>query len=82
MSSFVFKGKMVIVGDIAVGKTSLASRFVDDKFTKNHLSSVGGIYQLDWISRVVAYFTKTLVVNENLTVKFDIWDTAGQGIIE
>lgn len=42
MSSFVFKGKMVIVGDIAVGKTSLASRFVDDKFTKNHLSSVGG----------------------------------------
>ena len=43
MSSFVFKGKMVIVGDIAVGKTSLASRFVDDKFTKNHLSSVGGI---------------------------------------
>lgn len=31
---------------------------------------------------VVAYFTKTLVVNENLTVKFDIWDTAGQGIIE
>lgn len=44
MSSFVFKGKMVIVGDIAVGKTSLASRFVDDKFTKNHISSVGGIY--------------------------------------
>ena len=33
---------MVIVGDIAVGKTSLASRFVDDKFTKNHIASVGG----------------------------------------
>lgn len=45
MSSFVFKGKMVIVGDIAVGKTSLASRFVDDKFTQNHLSSVGGTLQ-------------------------------------
>lgn len=42
MSSYVFKGKMVIVGDIAVGKTSLASRFVDDKFTKNHIASVGG----------------------------------------
>ena len=35
----------------------------------------------EWILWVVAYFTKTLVVNENLTVKFDIWDTAGQGII-
>ena len=43
MSSYVFKGKMVIVGDIAVGKTSLASRFVDDKFTRNHIASVGGI---------------------------------------
>ena len=31
MSSYVFKGKMVIVGDI-----------VDDKFTKNHIASVGG----------------------------------------
>ena len=28
---------------------------------------------------VVAYFTKTLVVDDKLTVKFDIWDTAGQG---
>ena len=43
MSSFVFKGKMVIVGDIAVGKTSLASRFVEDKFPKNHIARVGGI---------------------------------------
>ena len=42
MSSFVFKGKLVIVGDIAVGKTSLASRFVEDKFPKNHIASVGG----------------------------------------
>ena len=48
MSSFVFKGKMVIVGDIAVGKTSLASRFVEDKFTRNHVSSVGGMnYNID-----------------------------------
>jgi hypothetical protein len=30
---------------------------------------------------IVAYFTKKLVVNEHLTVKFDIWDTAGQGKI-
>lgn len=32
----------MIVGDIAVGKTSLASRFVEDKFPKNHIASVGG----------------------------------------
>lgn len=79
MSSFVFKGKMVIVGDIAVGKTSLASRFVDDKFTKNHNASVGGKSELA-NSCVVAYFTKTMVVDDKLTVKFDIWDTAGQGV--
>lgn len=32
----------MIVGDIAVGKTSLASRFVEDKFPKSHIASVGG----------------------------------------
>ena len=43
MPSFVFKGKMVVVGDIAVGKTSLATRFTSDQFTRNHIASVGGI---------------------------------------
>ena len=43
MPSFVFKGKMVVVGDIAVGKTSLATRFTNDQFTRNHIASVGGI---------------------------------------
>eukprot|EP00940_MAST-03C_sp_MAST-3C-sp2_P000373 g373.t1 len=58
---------MVIVGDIAVGKTSILSRFVDDRFNRDQRSSIG-----------VAYSTKTLHLDNEHTLKLDIWDTAGQ----
>lgn len=61
-----YKGKLVIVGDIAVGKTSLLSRFVYGKFYADQRSSIG-----------VAYSTKTVTVKDNI-IKLDIWDTAGQ----
>eukprot|EP00501_MAST-03F_sp_TOSAG23-6_P000812 GSMAST32.ASY1.ANO1.842.1 assembled CDS len=64
---FVFKGKLVVVGDIAVGKTSIVSRFIDNKFEKDQRSSIG-----------VAYSTKTITVDQKKTVKLDLWDTAGQ----
>jgi small GTP-binding protein len=33
--------KICILGDFAVGKTSLVSRFVHDQFSKNYITSVG-----------------------------------------
>jgi Ras-related protein Rab-5C len=65
--TFIFKGKLVVVGDIAVGKTSVVSRFIDNKFLKDQRSSIG-----------VAYSTKTITVDSTKTVKLDLWDTAGQ----
>ena len=64
--NFIFKGKLVVVGDIAVGKTSIVSRLTENKFVQNQPSSVG-----------VAYSSKTIRVDPTTTVKFDIWDTAG-----
>ncbi|BFY98420.1 hypothetical protein BsWGS_01460 [Bradybaena similaris] len=55
--------KVVLVGDIYVGKTSLANVFVSNYFREKYVSSVG------------AHFTaKTL---EKPRVTLQIWDTAG-----
>ena len=38
------KLKVVVIGDVAVGKTSLAIRFTENKFGDSYVSTVGGNY--------------------------------------
>lgn len=57
--------KIVIVGSHAVGKTSLISRFVYQKFPENYLTTIG--LKVD----------KKSVELENATVDLIIWDIAG-----
>ncbi|NXT76640.1 RAB17 protein, partial [Zapornia atra] len=57
--------KVVLLGSTAVGKSSLAYRYVKNDF-KESLPTVG-----------CSFFTQTLSL-ETGTVKFEIWDTAGQ----
>lgn len=58
--------KVVVLGDSAVGKTSLALRFVTGTFKLETDSTVGA-----------SFITKT-IETPNAKVKFNIWDTAGQ----
>ncbi|KAJ4958687.1 hypothetical protein NE237_025798 [Protea cynaroides] len=58
--------KLVLLGDMGTGKTSLVLRFVKGQFYDYQESTIGA-----------AFFTQVLSLNEG-TVKFDIWDTAGQ----
>ena len=48
------------------GKTCVLRRFVENKFLKNHLATIG-----------IDFKTKTLNIN-NQEIKLKIWDTAGQ----
>uniref|UniRef100_A0A8B9N0L7 Ras-related protein Rab-17 n=1 Tax=Accipiter nisus TaxID=211598 RepID=A0A8B9N0L7_9AVES len=57
--------KVVLLGSMSVGKSSLAYRYVKNDF-KELLPTVG-----------CSFFTQTLNL-EVATVKFEIWDTAGQ----
>lgn len=62
----VFPFKLVLLGESAVGKSSLVLRFVKGQFHEFQESTIGA-----------AFLTQTVNV-DNVTVKFEIWDTAGQ----
>ncbi|CAI5439948.1 unnamed protein product [Caenorhabditis angaria] len=57
---------MVLLGESAVGKSSLVLRFVKGQFHEYQESTIGA-----------AFLTQTVCLEE-ATVKFEIWDTAGQ----
>jgi len=61
---YVFK--IVLIGDSAVGKSQLLSRFARNEFSLDSKATIG-----------VEFQTKTLVIDHK-TVKAQIWDTAGQ----
>ncbi|THV06544.1 GTP-binding protein RAB5 [Dendrothele bispora CBS 962.96] len=67
MSTKQFQFKLVLLGESAVGKSSLVLRFVKDQFDDYRESTIGA-----------AFLTQTVTLEDQTTVKFEIWDTAGQ----
>ena len=63
---FDFLFKVILVGDPAVGKTNILSRFTKNEFLDDNRSTVG-----------VEFSTKLFNVNDT-NIKVNIWDTAGQ----
>lgn len=58
--------KLVLLGESAVGKSSLVLRFVKGSFMEYQESTIGA-----------AFLTNSVLLDDT-TVKFEIWDTAGQ----
>mmetsp|Transcript_110089 Transcript_110089/g.311535 ORF Transcript_110089/g.311535 Transcript_110089/m.311535 type:complete len:234 (-) Transcript_110089:139-840(-) len=61
--------KIILLGDGAVGKTSLATRFCEDHFAKSYKQTIG----LD-------FFVKRVVLPGDIHVCMQIWDIGGQSI--
>ena len=58
--------KVVLLGDSSVGKSSIVSRYVNDRFFEYNESTIGA-----------AFFTKK-ICKDDRNIVLDIWDTAGQ----
>lgn len=58
--------KVLMVGNSAVGKTSIMIRFLDDFYVENFLPTVG----IDFKTKVIGY--------NGQNIKLNLWDTAGQ----
>lgn len=61
-----FKLKMLLLGDAAVGKTSLIKQYIKGSFAKDYKMTIG-----------TDIFTKDVVTDEH-TITLSIWDIAGQ----
>ena len=59
--------KICLLGDVNVGKTSIASRFCKNSFNENYINTIGGAYQ-----------QQNVVLNNGTKMKLHIWDTSGQ----
>ncbi len=58
--------KVIIIGDSAIGKTVLITRFCESTFKESYVATIG-----------VDFKIKTMTVG-NRRYKLQIWDTAGQ----
>ena len=58
--------KIVLIGDAAVGKTSIRQRYLGKGFQREHLATLG------------ADFAATTRTIDEYNVKYQIWDLAGQ----
>ena len=58
--------KLVFIGDSSVGKTCLLMRFSENRFSADHMPTIG-----------IDFKIKMLQVNDK-RVKLQLWDTAGQ----
>ena len=63
----IYRLKSILLGNVAVGKTSLLNRFLVNKFTNEYASSIGVEFKL-----------KSMPIDDNTTVDLQIWDTCGQ----
>ncbi|KMZ69240.1 Ras-related protein RABH1d [Zostera marina] len=64
--SVLAKFKLVFLGDVSVGKTSIITRFMYDKFDTTYQATIG-----------IDFLSKTMYL-EDKTVRLQLWDTAGQ----
>lgn len=63
---FDFLQKIIIIGDSGVGKSNILLRFSKGTYTENHMATIG----LNFVYKVVTI--------DDVKVKLQIWDTAGQ----
>eukprot|EP01041_Mallomonas_annulata_P008219 gene8219-16896_t len=61
--------KVILLGDGAVGKTSIAARFADDNFSQIYKQTIG-----------VDFFIRRLILPPSKHIALQIWDIGGQSI--
>ena len=67
MDAKTYKFKVILLGDSAVGKTSICNQFINHEFTPNYHCTVTAEFKV-----------KTLSLDKSTMVEIKLWDTCGQ----
>jgi len=59
--------KICLLGDVSVGKTSIASLFCKNSFNENYINAIGEAYQ-----------QQNILLNNGAKIKLHIWDASDQ----
>ena len=59
--------KIILVGDVAVGKTSIVGRYINNSFSDDYKCTISAEQN-----------TKIIKEDDNNSIRLNIWDTAGQ----
>eukprot|EP01129_Flabellula_baltica_P008118 TRINITY_DN3195_c0_g1_i2.p1 TRINITY_DN3195_c0_g1~~TRINITY_DN3195_c0_g1_i2.p1 ORF type:complete len:129 (-),score=26.21 TRINITY_DN3195_c0_g1_i2:322-708(-) len=62
-----YRFKVIVIGSLGAGKTSIIRRFVTNQFSYNYKSTIG----VDFASKVIDYDRQT-------RIHLQLWDVAGQ----
>ncbi|OZC12382.1 Ras family protein [Onchocerca flexuosa] len=62
-----FLFKILIIGDVGTGKSSIVQRYAHNLFTQHYKATVG-----------VDFATRTLLWNDGITLRLQLWDISGQ----
>lgn len=71
MDGTIYAAKIILLGDFRVGKTSIRRNYMGNVFSEEYIMTIGA-----------GYASKTLELDENTTLKLQIWDLAGQSGFE
>jgi len=66
IDKIIYQFKVVLVGDINVGKTSLLNKYIDKRFSKEHRATIS-----------IEFKIKTIKINSTTICDLKIWDTCG-----
>ncbi|EGR34204.1 Ras-related protein Rab-2 [Ichthyophthirius multifiliis] len=64
--SYLYLFKYIIIGDSSVGKSAILLQFMENKFKKEHDTTIG------------VEFGSKIINIKNKNIKLQVWDTAGQ----
>ena len=67
VSRTIYQFKIILIGDSAVGKTSLVNRFMGFEFKENYACTINADFKL-----------KSISIDPSTGVELTVWDTCGQ----
>ena len=63
----IYHLKIILLGDVSVGKTAILNRYIDGKFDNNYSCTIN-----------VQTKTKEISLNQEISAEMTIWDTCGE----